>query len=122
MRKALVLFAALAALCWQSIVLPGHFHQIDRNAPAIEAPAIAPAAVSQDGNHGKRSGSSDTTGDCPLCHELAFAGLYLPPPPVDFTLLLLPVFWLPVPEILRDAFRQRSHDWRSRAPPRPLHS
>ena len=109
---AAVLFAALLAFSWQSLVTQTHVH-FETGARGIAASGQANSAAHVD--TGKRS--SNTPADCPICQEIAHDGLYLLP-----TLALLEAprpspIWRTIATPLLFAVRKPSHAWRSRAPP-----
>ncbi|MBV9747249.1 MAG: hypothetical protein JO157_00390 [Acetobacteraceae bacterium] len=108
---------ALALLAWQALVVQVHLH-------APEAPVGAtPAAVAQAGAQlSPTRHRPDSPLDCPICREIAHAGHYLTPDPVAYALPIAVAAWLSVAPLPKLLLGQRSHAWRSRAPPAPVHS
>lgn len=105
--------AALVLLAWQAVVAQAHVHFADRPVASFVA------AGGQTARAGHRP---DTPLPCPVCREVAHAGQYLSP---DVPLVGPPAVIAPVlaraslPMFGRGS---RSHAWRSRAPPFPLHA
>ena len=100
-------------LAWQAVVAQAHVHVADRPVASFGGTATQ---ASQAGHR------PETPLPCPVCREIAHAGHYLS---AD-----TPLFGAPVvdvsssPSAALPAFDRgnRSHAWRSRAPPLPLHA
>jgi hypothetical protein len=111
-----VLLAVLLTFFWQSFVVQTHLH--------FEAGGYSLAAKSGEaGARAQPSGPqspSDLPSNCPICSEAAHAGNYLLPAPITFVAPAPMAFWLAVTILLGLALVQRSHAWRSRAPPYQL--
>lgn len=107
-----VLLAALFALSWQGIVASAHYHP--GIVPTVQA-TVADGAVTA--HPAQPRAPADTPANCPVCGELAHLSIYLPPAPIVFaapaalamSAVAAPALFLPL--------HQRSHAWRSRAPP-----
>jgi hypothetical protein len=114
-RRWLVLFAALLAFSWQSVVAAGHVHFDSEAAPAA-------AFVKQNGHKqpAHPGAPSDSPANCPICRGLAHSYHYLPPAPIVFEAPAPVVGAVHVPASIVSAPAPRSHRWRSRAPPLPL--
>ena len=102
-----VLLVSLIAVTWQSFVTQTHIHP---SAPA----SGSQSATAQFSRPIPKSGLPI---DCPICHDSALAGHYLSS---GAPVLLAPIpaiLWLFVAAPLVSGRRDRSHAWRSRAPP-----
>lgn len=116
------LLLALLAFSSQSFVVQTHVHGETRTlVPAHDAGGSA-AAHSGRGDAGRaRIAGAETPfdwpDDCPLCRELVAAGDYLAAAPASFTPPPPAARWFAAVDPLVAALRQRSHIWRSRAPP-----
>jgi len=109
-----VLLAALLAFTWQSFVTQTHVHPAPHH--ALTAPGKAEHAVYA----GTGEPSPDQPANCPICQEIAHAGLYLLPVPVALDMPAPATAWVAVGPALAPQARPSSHAWRSRAPPHPL--
>jgi len=110
-RAAFLLLMAWA-LGWQSYVVRTHVHWEASASPASFSAGPGPGEAPARDRH--LPGAPDT---CAICQLVAVAGHYLPPAPI---VLIEPAgaatFYLTAAR--SPLFhRQRSHDWRSRAPP-----
>ncbi len=115
-RWVAMVLATLLAVLGQGFLTQTHLHfDASQRARTLAGPATAPA--------GLRTGQA--TPDlpvCPICQEAAQAGAYLAsaaPVFVAPTVTSHHGIVLPAPTL---APRLDSHDWRSRAPPLPLHA
>lgn len=108
----LVLFAALFAFSWQSVVTATHHHPGAGFASRVDAGKPGPVAQS-----GKSGAPEDSPANCPICRELAHTAHYLPPAPIVFTAPLSATTQRVAVAALSLAPGQRWHGWRSRAPP-----
>ena len=113
-RFAIVL-AMLLALLWQSFVTQTHIHADPIGyATAIADSTGTPAQLKAG------QAPSDLPATCPICQEIAHAGSYLSPTAVAFQPPAQVQVWRAVAISRALTLRQRSHAWRSRAPPLPL--
>jgi len=108
-RTATVIVALFAFLC-QSIALQAHFHP---QANLVSRPSASSLHV---GVHERRS-PPDQPADCPLCRELAQSGVYLTPGQVTVSLPVDSEAQNAAAFSFRSTLANRSHAWRSRAPP-----
>ena len=108
----LVLFAALFAFSWQSVVTATHHHPGTGFAARVDAGKPAPVVQS-----GKSGAPEDSPANCPICRELAHTAHYLPPAPIVFAAPLSATAQRVTVAALSLAPGQRWHGWRSRAPP-----
>lgn len=99
--------ALLLSLSWQSVVLQTHQHF----SPLARAATASGTSVSNG------QSPADLPANCPICRELAHAGPVVLPAPVALDAPAPLVFWFAVSVLLGLALVQRSHAWRSRAPP-----
>ncbi|MGN6377112.1 MAG: hypothetical protein ACTHMG_16375 [Sphingomonas sp.] len=106
-RFLIILAIALAAFAWQSFITQVHVH----GAPQAASRTLAGAQLS------RPAPPPNLPIDCPICHDAAVAGHYLSPGPVLVLAAIAGVDWRPVAGALHSAPLQRSHRWRSRAPP-----
>ena len=112
-RAAVVLLLLLATI-WQSCLLGTHNH-------LRQSPVSLSSITQQIGKAPLPSREAPLPADnCPLCQEAANAGNYLPVVPVVIVPPAPVVAWYGQTDTRQIADRQRSHDWRSRAPPLPL--
>lgn len=103
-----VFVAALLAFTWQSFVTQTHIHPDTLPVAAAHA-AGAQLAPTQP--------APERPIDCPICHAAALSGHYLTP---GQALVLAPVVitvWRFTAAMLAPSRSDRSHAWRSRAPP-----
>ena len=112
-RSLAILFAALIAFTWQSFLTQTHVHD---PVPISSGTTIAGAEARVSATQAP----SDLPANCPICREIAHAGLYVTPAPVVLSQPAMPAFWLAATEPRRLTLRHRSPDWRSRAPPAQL--
>lgn len=108
------LLLALLAFSSQSFVVRTHVHR--------EARIAGAAAMAGHGDTGgvriaNAEAPLDWPDDCPLCRELVAAGDYLASAPARFMPPPPAARWFAAVAPLVAALRQRSHIWRSRAPP-----
>jgi len=113
-----VLLAVLVAFLWQGFLTQTHRHYGPDAAPAATTSKVEVASLQSPGGQSK----SELPADCPLCREVAHAGQFLLPGPIEFAVPLQTAFWLAVPKQLVPAPTRRSHAWQSRAPPSRLHA
>ena len=115
LRAALVLLLLLATV-WQSCLLGAHHH--------FRLPPVAAAGLDQAiGKAPAPSHDAPLPADnCPLCQEAAHGGTYLPPAPVAIAPPAPGIIWYTDTAAPQIVDRQRSHGWRSRAPPASLHA
>ena len=102
-----VLVAVLLAYSWQSFLVQTHRH-LDGARTAASAGADGVQRQNQ---------SPDQPANCFLCRELAHAGHVVLPAPVVIEAPVVASFWLAVILLAGLSLSQRSHAWRSRAPP-----
>jgi hypothetical protein len=102
-----MMMAILLAFTWQSFVAQTHRH--------YDASAAKTAALQQGG-----TSSPDQPASCPICSELAHAGQVILPAPVTIAAPAEAPVWLATTAPLALSRSERSHAWRSRAPPLPL--
>jgi hypothetical protein len=111
-----LLLVTLLAFGWQSFVTQTHRHFGERVVVAglsVQSPG---------GTDARKSGQApaDSPDNCPICQEIAHGGVYLLPTPIALPVPAVLAAWFGVALLLALALQQRSHDWRSRAPPRFL--
>lgn len=112
---------ALLLLAWQAVLTQSHFHVTGEpigGARTIAASTGAPPSARLSSSPHR----SDDPVDCPVCREIAHAGHYLTPAPVlvDRPAGMAP--WLAATALTVARGLERSHSWRSRAPPVSLFS
>jgi hypothetical protein len=108
----LVLFAALLAFSWQSMVAATHLHS-----PSESTSRTVIVKQSAHGQPAQRRAPTDSPETCPICRDLAHANYFLPPAPIVID-APRPVVSLALSATsVTLALPQRSHRWRSRAPP-----
>jgi len=113
--RAAVLLAALLAFAWQSFVTQTHVH------PAPHVHSLTSIDKAEQALHSKTGEPSrDQPANCPICQEIAHAGLYLLPAQVEFDMPPPAIAWVAVIPPLAAPVRLGSHIWRSRAPPHQL--
>jgi hypothetical protein len=103
-----VFVAALLAFTWQSFVTQTHIHP---EAPPGTVTHVVGAQLTP------TQPTPERPIDCPICHAAALSGHYLTPGPA---LVLAPVVitvWRFTTTALAPSRSDRSHAWRSRAPP-----
>jgi hypothetical protein len=105
-----MMMAILLAFTWQSFVAQTHRHY------DASASRTANLALQQAG----KSSPSDLPATCPICGELAHAGQVILPTPVTIAAPAESPVWLATTAPLSLSRADRSHAWRSRAPPLPL--
>ena len=112
MRRFAMVLAMLLAIIWQSFVTQTHIHADPGTyAIAIAGNANTPAQLKTG------QAPSDLPATCPICQEIAHAGSYLSSTAFAFQ-PPVPIFvWRTVAPSGARALQQRSHAWRSRAPP-----
>ncbi|NYT42549.1 hypothetical protein HZY97_17385 [Sphingomonas sp. R-74633] len=110
---ASLLLLAMLAFTWQSFVTQTHRH------PGAGGYALGLTAKAIAGAEAHKSGQvpPDTPDNCPICQEIAHGGAYLAPAPIPFHAPAAIAAWFAVTLLLAVALQQRSHGWRSRAPP-----
>jgi len=106
-----MLLAVLLAFSWQSFITQTHRHF----APAATAAALGKAGIAA--RQPGRQLPSDTPASCPICSEIAHAGPIMLPAPVEVIAPAAASFHAADTRPLTLALLQRSHAWRSRAPP-----
>ena len=114
-RRFAIAVAILLAILWQSFVTQTHIHA---------GPVGYVSMVSADAGASPRLKAgqplSELPAVCPICQEIAHTGSYLTPtavalqPPVSVSLQRA------IAPSLAQTLHQRSHAWRSRAPPQLL--
>jgi hypothetical protein len=107
-----MMMAILLAFTWQSFVTQTHRHYDALSAAA----ATTGVAVQQAG----KSSPADLPASCPICSELAHAGQVILPAPVTLAAPIESPVWLASTTPLALSRAERSHAWRSRAPPASL--
>lgn len=112
--RYLILLVALLALHWQSFVAQTHVHSV----PGTYYAAIVGKVDAKPQLQIDRSSSDPAS--CPICQAIAHAGHLLLPAPLGFQVLQSTTSWIVVTSALALTLHQRSHSWRSRAPPHPL--
>ncbi len=113
-RWTSLVVAALLAFTWQSFVAQTHMHPV-QGASQVGSGAAFVTALDTSGNN-----APDLPANCPICQEIAHADFYLPPAPITLDVPDRTPDWQPASAPLVSALRQRSHAWRSRAPPTPF--
>ena len=99
---------ALLLFSWQAIIVQAHLHV----RPAAASASMSVAAVSSPAPQ-----RPDSPSECPVCREVAHAGQYLSPGPVLVTPPATVAQWRALPTLSIVLRNERSHAWRSRAPP-----
>lgn len=107
------LVATLLAFSWQGFVGQTHHH----SGPEIIASA-AKAGVANGEKPERRS--SDLPVHCAVCRAIAHAGPVLLPAAIALPAPAPQEIWIALADRPAQTRVQRSHAWRSRAPPRPL--
>lgn len=105
-----MMMAVLLAFTWQSFVTQTHRHY------DASSTKTASLALQQAG----KSSPSDLPATCPICSELAHAGQVILPTPVTIAAPAESPVWLATTTPLALSRADRSHAWRSRAPPLSL--
>jgi hypothetical protein len=108
----LILFAALLAFSWQSVVAAAHVH--------FESDVAATGKrVMQDADKlpARPGAPADSPANCPICRGLAHSHDFLAPAPVVFDAPEPVLHPGQVSASIASAPARRSHIWRSRAPP-----
>jgi hypothetical protein len=111
-KRALLVFAVLAAFLLQSFLTATHFHvdpgsavsTIRADHLAVQQPTHRPAPTAPDTN-------------CPICHAVAQAGHYLASAPIVFVSAASAAIWLYAAAFRSSVLTRASHAWNSRAPP-----
>lgn len=111
------LLLALLAFSWQSFIVETHLHA-SKSGPVAASAGHADAHAHARAKTGQPP--SDLPDSCPLCQEQASAGDYLLPTAIAFPAPEAGAVWFAATPTLALALHQRSHAWRSRAPPRPF--
>lgn len=109
--SAFVLLLMLATI-WQSCLLGTHSHA---GQPRLSATASQQQQVGKAPSPVRRLPLP--ADHCPLCQEAASAGVYLPVLPAVLAAPFPLAAWHAQSDSRRPVDRQRSHAWRSRAPP-----
>jgi len=99
--------AILLAFSWQSFVAQTHRHYESLSAAATTVSVQSPG----------KSSPGDLPASCPICSELAHAGQVILPAPVTIAAPAEALVWLARTAPLALSRAERSHAWRSRAPP-----
>lgn len=111
-RHALFLLFLIVIACWQSCVVGTHFHGRAQSSVA----ATGSTTLAQRPPIDRRGpGPAD---NCPLCQEAAIAGVYIEPGPIALPQPSAIIAWYHQAGSLLSIGGQRSHGWRSRAPPK----
>ncbi len=104
-----MLLAALLAFSWQSFLIQTHRH--------YDRASVSSASASRQSN---RQLPADTPANCPICSEIAHAGPVMLPTPIEIIAPAPATFHAADTRPLGLSLVQRSHAWRSRAPPHHL--
>ncbi|WP_329629989.1 DUF2946 family protein [Sphingomonas sp.] len=112
MRRIAILVVALLAFVWQGFVTQTHEH--------FQPAAVSTLQIAKAGHYQATGGqpSRDDPANCPICQDIAHAGAYITPTPpaaVLATEAAAPSHVVPLSFAL--TVRERSHAWKSRAPP-----
>ena len=107
--RTALLFVLLVALSWQSFVVGSHIHpRTISSIGSVQTLGHPPANERQ---------SPSTPDTCPICQEIANAGVYLSAVPVVLIQPTPVAAWYGAEAHRQSMYRQRAHHWRSRAPP-----
>lgn len=107
--------AALFAILLQGFIVQAHTHAHWDMAPVVHAAkAQAVAGAAGDGS------TQQNESDCPICWEMAHAGVFVLPGDALFPTPETSTIWVAALLPLVSVRNGRSHAWRSRAPPFPL--
>ncbi|BAI96727.1 MULTISPECIES: DUF2946 family protein [Sphingobium] len=110
-RGLAVLLATLLAFTWHSLVVQTHVHRVSVTVThGGEAKRVSPHEHSHDN-------PEDAPTNCPLCDEIGLSGDYLLPPVPSLPEPAVAVAWVWASIFLFSFKSDRSHSWRSRAPP-----
>lgn len=107
-----LLVAALFAVLFQSFIVQAHAHTHHVMGPTVHSVAMHPLA--------DEGSTQPDESDCPICWEMAHAGVFVLP---GNSVPLAPktsAIWVAVQLPSFSVRNERSHAWRSRAPPRPI--
>lgn len=107
-----IMAAVLVAFSWQSFVTQTHRHFDDE---AFSAATTGIASPESD-----RKAPSSLPDNCTMCREIAHSGQLVLPAAIAFDAPVATAFWLADSALPGLALGQRSHAWRSRAPPYQL--
>ena len=97
---------ALLLLGWQALVVPAHPHAEAALSVAVAKVTATPV-----------SHRPDQPADCPVCREVAHGGPYFSPTAVQLSVPLAVAFHPATTSLTLLRGNERSHAWRSRAPP-----
>lgn len=107
-----LLVAALFAILFQSVIVQAHAHTHHDMAPAVRSVAThALTGVADDGS------TQPDESDCPICWEMAHAGVFVLPGDPVFLAPETSAIWVAALLPSVSVRNGRSHAWRSRAPP-----
>ena len=110
-----VLLAMLVVFSWQSFVAQTHNHF--NRAPIYTAAGTTGAVTASSSD---RNSPYDSPANCPICHEIAQSGAYLPPAPIVLPAPQAMLVWLVAGLASALCLARRSLGWHSRAPPLQL--
>ena len=111
-KRAVLVFAVLAAFLLQSFLTATHVHDPASIANSVTA---GPTAAKLPAHRGA---PADPANNCPVCHAVANSGHFLAPAPIVFLAAVAATLWLFAAAFQTQVLTRRSHAWRSRAPPR----
>ena len=115
-RRTAVLLAALLAFVRQGFVTQTHEHFAIAAASTLQSTKALGGAEIRTGQP-----LPDQPANCPICQDIAHAGAYIAPtPPIAFYATAAATLSPVAPPSLAFTVRERSHAWRSRAPPAQL--
>ena len=111
-KRALLVFAVLAAFLLQSFLTATHVHVASGSAvstipadhSAVQKPTHRPTPTAPDTN-------------CPICHAVSQSGHYLASAPILFVSAASAAIWLYSAAFRSSVLNRASHAWNSRAPP-----
>lgn len=105
------LLASLIAFLWQGFATGTHLDFAPGTFAAASSDSVSTSRVTHPMVPGERPF------DCPTCRDASIAGHFLSPADFVFLTVLAAAPWLAAVAILLPSLAQRSHIWRSRAPP-----
>jgi len=110
-----LLVAALCAILFQSFIVQAHAHTHPGMAPTVQSVALHALDGVTDGGSTQPDES-----DCPICWEMEHAGAFVLPSDPVLLASETSAIWVAVQLPPFSVRNERSHAWRSRAPPLPL--